>query len=128
MRLLIDEDLSPVLAQVAHARGYDAVAIRDRGQLGLADWQVLELCLREDRVLVTANVGDFRALCVRQDLHPGLIALPSVSRERQRELLEAVIGYVEGAAADDTMSPAGFMINRVVEIDTNASCTAYGLP
>ena len=128
MRLLIDEDLSPVLAQVAHARGYDAVAIRDRGQLGLADWQVLELCLREDRVLVSANVGDFRALAARQELHPGLITLPSVSRPRQLELLEAVLGFVEGAAAEDAMSPAGFMVNRAIEIDTNGSCAAYDLP
>jgi predicted nuclease of predicted toxin-antitoxin system len=60
LRILIDEDLSPWVAQRLRAdQLLDAVHVRDRGHLGRTDREVLELALSEDRISGTANVTDF---------------------------------------------------------------------
>jgi hypothetical protein len=35
---LIDENLSPTLADLARERGYEAMAVRDLGLLNIKDW------------------------------------------------------------------------------------------
>ena len=58
MRLLLDENLSPRAAVDLRRDGFDVVHLGERGGLGRRDREVLDLAFDEDRVLVTANVGD----------------------------------------------------------------------
>ena len=73
MKLWIDEDLTPSLVDVVHRHGIDATCSRDRALLGRSDTEVLRHCIDEDRTLVTNNLGDFRRLCERRTVHPGLL-------------------------------------------------------
>ena len=67
-KLLIDEDLSPAVAQrLRDEDGIDAVAVRDRGRLGATDNDVLEYAFTEDRILVTFD-KDFGELAFRSGL------------------------------------------------------------
>jgi predicted nuclease of predicted toxin-antitoxin system len=91
VRLLIDENLSPTLTTIAHDHGYDAIAVRDRNALRKSDSALLALCIEEERVMVTANAGDFRALCVTTEVHPGLVVLPAAMRAAQQENLAAAL-------------------------------------
>ena len=69
MKLLIDEDLSPTVANRLRVEdGIDAVHVRDRGKLGEPDHHLLEYAYEEDRILVTCNVGDFRRLVVTRPM------------------------------------------------------------
>lgn len=128
MKLFIDEDLTPALALLSHGRGYDATASRDRGMLGRPDREVAQLCFEEDRVLVTANEGDFRLLSQRSGLHPGLVTVPSVSRQRQLILLDAALDFIERRASEAGVRPAAFMVNRVVEVEQDGACADFELP
>ena len=114
---MVDENLSPSLTTTCHSRGYDATPTRDRGILGLPDHELLALCIGEGRVLVTENDGDFRALCATAGIHPGLVVLPSVNRQRAHALLAACIDHIEREAALAGEACADFMLNRVVEAD-----------
>jgi predicted nuclease of predicted toxin-antitoxin system len=76
MRFFIDEDLSPALVAECHRAGYDATCGRDRAMLGASDRAVAELCMDEDRILVTNNASDFLALAHEAGLHPGLVVMP----------------------------------------------------
>src|SRR5262249_62306998 len=87
MKLWIDEDLSPSLADVAHAHGLDATCSRDRGMLGGSDVEVLRRCIDEDRTLVTNNLDDFSRLCRTHPVHPGLIVLPTAAVAEPQQLL-----------------------------------------
>ena len=80
MRFFVDEDLSPALVAECHRSGYDATCGRDRGMLGASDRAVAELCMDEDRILVTNNVSDFLALARETGLHPGLVVMPLATR------------------------------------------------
>lgn len=129
MKLWIDEDLSPSLVDVAHRHGLDATCNRDRALLGRSDAEVLRHCIDEDRTLVTNNLGDFRQLCERQAAHPGLIVLPTPSREEQQQLLGIALVYIEEQTTLRTAADQGeFMINRVVEVSETGNCADYPLP
>ncbi len=59
-RLLLDEMLSPRLADALRQAGLDVQAVAESEPLrGLPDAQILELAVSQLRILVTMNVKDF---------------------------------------------------------------------
>lgn len=78
MRFFIDEDLSPTLVKDCHEAGYDASCSRDRGRLGSSDQAVAELCMDEDRILVTNNVADFLSLAKAASQEPAAMMVNRV--------------------------------------------------
>ncbi len=62
MKLLLDEMLSPDIAEQLRERGHDVQAIAASELAELADPEVLELACRQQRAVVTNNVRDFRPL------------------------------------------------------------------
>jgi hypothetical protein len=63
LRLLLDEMLSPMIAELLRERGHDVEAIKGHPQHeALSDDQVLTLARAERRAVVTNNVVDFRPL------------------------------------------------------------------
>lgn len=128
LKLFIDENLSPRLVQTAQTRGLDATCTRDRGKLGLPDHVLLQLCIDEDRVLVTENAGDFRALCNHAGLHPGLILLPCVGVAEQQRLLNLGLEHIDSSATAAAALPRDFIVNRVVEVDEDGAVTDAPLP
>lgn len=124
VRLFIDECLSPVLAARLNATGlHDALHPRDYGRLGEPDHLVLRRCLLEGRTIVTQNARDFRKLLGATDLHPGLIVLPAVGRERSWSLLEAAILAIAAQGELD-----GVLINRVLEVTASGEMAFFDLP
>jgi predicted nuclease of predicted toxin-antitoxin system len=128
MRFFIDEDLSPGLVNECHRAGYDASCSRDRGKLGHGDREVAELCMEEDRVLVTNNASDFLALAKQAGLHPGLVVMPLATRNQEREWMAAAITSIETEARTRAQDPAAMMVNRVVELDEAGHCSHYDYP
>ena len=62
MRLLLDEHLSPAIADQLRARGHDVVTVVAAGLAGTTDERVLAWAVREQRAVVTSNIRDFRPL------------------------------------------------------------------
>ena len=133
-RLFIDECLSPELVEAAIAAGFDATCSRDRGLLGLKDWDLVAVVIEEDFTLVTNNAKDFRGegtenpggLHARQEIHPGLICLNScfgMGIERQLRLF----GY-----ALDELALRAELINHAMEIfeheDGEIEIITYEIP
>jgi Domain of unknown function (DUF4041) len=52
------------------------------------------------------------------EYHPGLIVMPSVARDRQAQLLDAALAFIEQEAAATSQSPRDLMLNHVVEVDS----------
>lgn len=124
MRLFVDECLSPQLARHLNEAGeHDAIHPRDMGQLGEPDHLVLARCLTEDRVIVTENAVDFRKLVAREELHPGLIILPSVNRDLSLRLL--VDGIANLASRGE---PSDVIVNHVLEVAEDGTFTLSPLP
>lgn len=56
MKFKLDENLSPSLAEVFAASGHDAMTVIQQSLGGQPDRQVLEVCEREQRALVTHDL------------------------------------------------------------------------
>ena len=72
IRLYLDENLSPRIAEQLRRRGIDAVTVRDLGLLGDEDRNHLQRATQMDRVLVTTDV-DFLRLAAENFPHQGII-------------------------------------------------------
>jgi len=117
VKFFIDECLSPLLARRLNESGdHEAIHPLDLGRRGERDDEVVERCLREDRVIVTENARDFRALLRTVELHPGLIILPAIDREGTWRLLRKVIDFLA-----DQGDPMKIMVNHVAEVDASES-------
>jgi predicted nuclease of predicted toxin-antitoxin system len=81
VKLYLDEDLSPGVAQLLRQGGLDAVSAHEVGEAGHLDLAQLRFATREGRCLVTRNVADFveivRDLVNRQESHAGIILVPA---------------------------------------------------
>jgi predicted nuclease of predicted toxin-antitoxin system len=62
IRLYLDEDVNVLVADLLNARGFDALTVRDAGQLQASDEAQLVYAVSQQRALVTHNRSDFEAL------------------------------------------------------------------
>ena len=124
MRLFLDECLSPRVAnELMSEDGHYTVHPRNQGGLGQADHNVLARCVADDLVIITENARDFRALVAAADIHPGLIILPCVSRDRAKSLIREIISHL-----DKLGEPSDVMVNQVLEVGPDSSFILYDLP
>lgn len=99
MRALLDEQLSPRIAQLLREAGHDVVAVAERAELvGSSDAVLLEVATDEGRAMITNNVKDFRPLAAERlaqgHTHAGLILVPS-ARTRTRAAIAVLAGAIE---------------------------------
>ena len=121
LKLLLDENLSPKVAEWLRDAGIDAVHVRDRGILQATDHDVLGKAYAEDRVLVTANVGDFLKLARARDLHAGIVVLDDggLLRDEQLEIIRRAL---------EAMLRERNMVNRVLRVSTDGKMTFEEVP
>jgi len=123
LSFFIDECLSPRIAERLCEAGHDAVHPLHTGRRGERDDTVLRRCIDENRIIVTENAADFRALVGQEELHPGLIILPCASREETWRFLMTAIDFLssKGAVID-------VMVNHLLEVDSSGEMALFALP
>ena len=107
MKFLIDECLSPKLAEIARDR--DFVLSTHVNWLGLQseeDWIIVQRAVDESYVIVTNNKTDFMDLVGRQDIHAGLVCLNApglMSLKVQQDLFEFALGQLDDEPVNDVL-------------------------
>jgi hypothetical protein len=92
---LLDECLDLALVRALTQRGFDVVSLLVVGPRGVKDVRVLERATELERVLITQNTDDFKAVHAawlqqgRQ--HPGVIGLPQRGPLSRRALRAAML-------------------------------------
>jgi hypothetical protein len=94
--LLLDEMLSGAIAEQLRDRDIDAVAVvEDAALVGTSDEDLLAHATAQQRVLVTANIGDFAAIATdwRADgrTHAGTIYVTYRSFPQDRSFVGALV-------------------------------------
>ncbi len=56
MKFKLDENLSPALAEKLTSAGHDAHSVIEQSLGGRPDSQVIEVCMREGRALITLDL------------------------------------------------------------------------
>jgi predicted nuclease of predicted toxin-antitoxin system len=100
LAFLIDENLSPSLAEMAQERGFRAMHATWAELSGRKDHQVASYAAKSNMILVTNDLSDFRRIYKRKKLHPGIIFLGVVERdqmdrEAQRHMFEQALDQAE---------------------------------
>jgi predicted nuclease of predicted toxin-antitoxin system len=86
VKLLLDEMLSPVIAQELRSHGHDVLAVAgDRDREGMSDPEVMALARTEHRAIVTNNLRDYRplhheAITPGGPGHDGMVFMPGSDR------------------------------------------------
>ncbi len=120
VRLLLDEMISPRVAQQLRRRGHDVESVAERSDLvGASDDDLLTHAAGEERLLVTLNVADFIALdrdwrTQRRD-HGGIVIIASGAFPQDRSLVGALVTSLASAAAQGTLpgrGQVGFLARR----------------
>lgn len=110
--LLLDEMLSCVVAEQLRTRGIDALAVvEDPALVGTADEDLLAHATTHQRVLVTANIGDFAAIATDWRAagrgHTGLVYVTNRTFAQDRSFLGAIVSALTALIDTDELPLPG---------------------
>lgn len=111
MKLYLDENLSPRIAEMLRARGLDATSVHEVGNAQLDDGAQLRYASREGRAIVTGNVAHFvllaRDAVATNTEHGGIILVPSSFRTDE---FAAIADGIEQVAREHPAGLAGTVV------------------
>ncbi|MCC5642924.1 DUF5615 family PIN-like protein [Nostoc sp. CHAB 5824] len=102
IRLYLDEDVNVLVADLLKARGFDALTVRDAGQLHRSDEEQMAYTVSQGRTLVTHNRIDFEELIQAyfdsEQMHYGVIY---AVRRPPQELAKRLLAILNQVTADE---------------------------
>ena|SRR2546430_2576494 len=116
MRFLLDENAEARIASYLNSHGHDALRVGQDFPLSIEDAEVLEIAVRESRILIT-NDRDFGELIYRQQhQHAGVIYLrfpnDANTEEKIRTIEKLLLTHQHQLDKYLTVTPRGVRVRR----------------
>ncbi len=100
MRILLDANLSPKIVQRLTEAGHDVVHVEDLGMLTADDVTILERCVSDERVLVTADTDFPMLLALSGASRPSVVLLRGVAEESPSAHAELLVANLPSVTDD----------------------------
>ena len=100
MRFLVDNNLSPLLAEGLKTAGHDAVHVRDFGLQASTDSAILEHARAENRVLISADTDFSSLLAHSHATSPSIVLIRRLTGRRAADQFALIEANLPGVADD----------------------------
>ena len=100
MKFLLDENQSPLIAELLTTAGHDAVHVRELNLSEASDADIMQAASEQGRVIVSADT-DFGELLARTNAsEPSILLLRRTDARRARDVAELILANLDQVAQD----------------------------
>ena len=96
MKIKLDENLGERGAALFRSAGHDVASVPQQQMFGASDHQLIDVCRREDRCLVTLDLDFSNPLVFKPSDYSGIAVLRLPQRSLDTELWEACVVLIGG--------------------------------